>query len=196
METEYDLAKLAEDLAGAFPSINELYLFGSRARNTKSTRSDADVLVVADEYIKPQQLREFSSKNCKALDLFIVEGSKATSSQNESFIEAENFQGLLALLGAVKIWSRAEGRAKANIEWRFKVREGVEFLATALPNISLKNEDQSSTPLDPSRLTISGLLGSLTVAQLRAVIAAIIGALAAAGGIGYWIGIKFPPPPT
>ena len=48
MEIEYGLALLSENLANEIREISELYLFGSRARNTKSTRSDADVLVVAD----------------------------------------------------------------------------------------------------------------------------------------------------
>ena len=74
LEKEYDLALLAENLAAAIPEISELYLFGSRARGTKSSRSDADVLVITDGHIKPQQLREFSFENCNALDLFIVDG--------------------------------------------------------------------------------------------------------------------------
>ncbi len=191
MEIEYDLALLAENLADEVPDISELYLFGSRARGTKSIRSDVDVLVVATKYIQPRLLREFSFKNCEALDLFIVDGGKATSSQNESFIEADDLPSLLALLGAVKIWSRKEGRAKANIEWRFKVREGVEYPATALPNISLKNEDQSSTPLNPSHLTLKEIFGSLTTGQFRSLCAAIFALLGAIAGVAYWLGTKF-----
>ncbi len=134
METEYDLGTLVEDLARTIPETSELYLFGSRARGTKSARSDADILVIADEYIQPQRLRKFSSENCKALDLFIVDGGRATSSQNESFIDAGDFSTLLTLLGAVRIWSRSEGRAAAKIDWKFKIREDVDFIPKALPN--------------------------------------------------------------
>jgi hypothetical protein len=123
-------------------------------------------LVVATNHIQPRFLREFSLKNCEALDLFIVDGGRATSSQNESFIEADDLPSLLTLLGALRIWSRAEGRAKANIVWRFKVREGVEYPATALPNISLKKEDQSSPPLNSSSLTLKVIFESLTAGQL------------------------------
>ena len=113
MEIVYDLATIAEQLADTIPEVSELYLFGSRARGTKSIRSDVDVLVVATKHIQPRLLREFSFKNCEALDLFIVDGGKAASSQNESFIEAYDQPSLLTLLGAVKIWSRAEvGRSR------------------------------------------------------------------------------------
>ena len=133
MDQEYDLAQLSEDLGKNIPEVTELYIFGSRARRTRSTRSDADVLVVSNAYIQPQALRQFSFENCKALDLFIVDGGKATSSQNESFIEAKDFDALLDKLGAVKIWSRERGREVANIDWRFRVKEGVEFLPSVLP---------------------------------------------------------------
>lgn len=191
MEIEYDLALLAESLADEVPDISELYLFGSRARGTKSIRSDVDVLVVATKHIQPRLLREFSFKNCEALDLFIVDGGKATSSQNESFIEADDQPSLLTLLGAIKIWSRAEGRAKADIEWRFKVREEVEYPATALPNISLKFEDQSTTPLNPSRFTLNEIFGSLTAGQFWSLCTAIFALLGAIAGVAYWLGTKF-----
>ena len=186
LETEYDLALLTENLADAIPEIFDLYLFGSRARGTKSSRSDADVLVVADKYIQSQRLREFSFENCKALDLFIVDGGKATSSQNESFIEAEDLPALLTLLGAVRIWSRSEGRTTANIDWRFKVREDVDFIPTALPNRVIQ-ASRSSQPLDPSRLTLKQIFFSLTVPQAWALGGAVVVLL----GACYWFGTKF-----
>ncbi len=123
--------------------------------------------------------------------MFIVDGGKATSSQNESFIEADDQPSLLTLLGAVKIWSRAEGRAKADIEWRFKVRAGVKYPATALPNISLKNEDQPAMPFTPSRLTLKAIIGGLTAGQFWSLCTAIFTLLGAVGGVAYWLGTKF-----
>ncbi len=187
LEKEYDLALLAENLAEEIPEITELYLFGSRARGTKSTRSDADVLVITDEYIKPQQLRKFSFENCEALDLFTVDGGKATSTQNESFIEAENFSSLIALLGALRIWSRSEGRAQANIEWRFKVQEDVEFIPTSLPNTVIQ-ESQKLPPFDPSELTLKEIISNLTIPQIWKAFAAIVALLGIVAAAGYWLG--------
>ncbi|MHA1524562.1 MAG: nucleotidyltransferase domain-containing protein [Alphaproteobacteria bacterium] len=181
------MATLAENLAREIPEISELYLFGSRARGTTSSRSDADVLVVADSYIKPLELRKFSEENCNALDLFIVDEGKATSSQNESFIRAENFSSLISTLGAIKIWSRKGGRAKANIEWRFKVKRDVAFSSTVLPNIDVMSP-ADSLPTDPSQLAIKDIIGNLTTPQIWNLLLAVVGAMIAIGGVGYWLG--------
>lgn len=176
MEHEYDLAKLAEDLSQENPEITELYLFGSRARGTRSTRSDADVLVISNGHIKPHKLREFSSTHCDALDLFVVDGAKAVSSQNESFIEAEDLPSLLKMLGAVKIWSRSSGREAANIEWRFHTKEGIEFEPTVLPNTHV-TQGKENTSIEAGKLTIKQILGSLTTAQAWKVGTAVVAIL-------------------
>ena len=170
MEIEYDLAQLAENLAKELPEIDALYLFGSRARGTKSTRSDADVLVVSSEYIQPKALRRFSAENCNALDLFTVDGGKAVSSQNESFIEAPSLADLLDLLGAVKLWSRKSGREAASIEWRFRVKEDVEFKPSNLPSSPTGLEKSDEGPFDPAKLTIGAIVSRLTVPQIVSVI--------------------------
>ena len=184
MDQEYDLAQLAEDLGKEIPEINELYLFGSRARGTKSSRSDADVLVVSNAYIQPQALRQFSLENCEALDLFIVDGGKATSSQNESFIEACDFEALLEKLGAVKIWSRESGREAAKIQWRFIVKEGVDFSPSVLPSAAILTNEED---IEPAKLTLGQLFSRLTVPQ----IAKVIGTLIAIFAAGFGAGLKY-----
>ncbi len=187
MEHEYDLAKLAEDLSQKNPEITELYLFGSRARGTQSTRSDADVLVISSGHIKAHKLREFSAMHCDALDLFVVDGAKAVSSQNESFIEADDLTSLLKMLGAVKIWSRSSGREAANIEWRFYIKEGVDFVPTVLPNAHLTQARENAT-IEAGKLTIKQILGSLTASQAWKVGAAVIAVLAFMFIAGYKLG--------
>jgi predicted nucleotidyltransferase len=185
MDQEYDLAQLAEDLGKEIPEITELYLFGSRARGTKSSRSDADVLVVSNAYVQPQALRQFSLENCEALDLFLVDGGKAISSQNESFIEAANFEALLERLGAVKIWSRNSGREAANIQWRFIVKEGVEFSPSVLPSSAALLAEEEN--IEPAKLTLGQLFSRLTVPQ----IAKVIGTLIAIFVAGFGGGLKY-----
>lgn len=187
MDQEYDLARLAEDLGKAVPEITELYLFGSRARGTKSTRSDADVLVVSNKYIQPQALRKYSSEHCEALDLFIVDGGNAISSQNESYIEADDFSDLLEKLGAVKIWSRMSGREATNIQWRFTVKEGVEFLPSVLPNVTLPDKRTDNPILDPATLTLGQLFSNLTIPQLVAAISVFVALI----GVSFSAGVKY-----
>ncbi|WP_432695857.1 nucleotidyltransferase domain-containing protein [Marinobacterium sp. YM272] len=184
MDQEYDLAHLAEDLGKELPDITELYLFGSRARGTKSTRSDADVLVVSSNYVQPKVLRDFSANNCDALDLFTVDGGKAISTQNESFIESADFSSLVEKLGAIKIWSRESGREAADIQWRFTVKEGVEFIPSVLPNQPKVDNGTNANIIDLSKITLVQILTALTVPQFVAVFAAlcvVIGASFTAG---------------
>ena len=94
MKTTIDLRELAGALAGEFPAIQALWLFGSRRHRTRSIRSDIDLLVCASDHIRPNDFRNAIRRHCPALDLFIVDGGKATSCMNESFVQADNFDAL------------------------------------------------------------------------------------------------------
>lgn len=131
-ETTYSLRSLTEEPAARFQSITELYLFGSRKWRTGSPRSDLDILVCHSKHIRPSDLRYFALSNCPALDLFLVDGSKATSAANESCVEAGTFEELIARLGAIHFWSRGKGFLNADIDWDFPVASGIDFVPTAL----------------------------------------------------------------
>lgn len=183
---EFDLAALSEDLGKEIPEISELYLFGSRAHGTRSNRSDADVLVVTKGHIKPLQLREFSEEHCEALDLFIVDGGKAISAQNESYIEAVNLASLLRELGAIKIWSRGSGRQPADIQWRFRVKVGVEFPHTMLPDSYIGPAADDLEPVRTANLTVRELLGGLTPGQLWSVLLVVVSVITASFCAGFY----------
>jgi len=182
MNESHDLAQLADKLAATLPGVRELYLFGSRRFQTQSPRSDVDVLVLCDGNIRPQQLREFIAENCEALDLFTVKGGRATSCQNESFIEANTQQQLIQNLNAVKFWTRNGGRLQANIDWTFTTRSDITYEATALPNRSFAFYD------DPSKMKIGQLIRSMTVPQFWTCLASLGVLLLLSFGIGYWAG--------
>ena len=131
-ETEYDLRRIAQGLSNKFPGVHGLYLFGSRRYRTLSPRSDVDVLVHLDQFIRPSDLRLFAQLQCPALDIFIIDGAKAVSATNESYLEATTFDALIDMLRAVKFWSRDEGFLEADIDWKFSIRDDLEFRPTAL----------------------------------------------------------------
>ena len=134
---QYKLKDLAIFLGARFSHIQALYLFGSRRYRTGSPRSDIDVLVELqpETHIRPADLRTFSSENCPALDLFIAEGGKAVSCENESFVRASSFSELVAKLEAVCFWNRTEGVLdSADIEWVVSIPTDVNFAPTALGN--------------------------------------------------------------
>jgi hypothetical protein len=131
-EETYDLKELAQQLTEEFPQITALHLFGSRRYRTRSPRSDVDILVQHSDHIRPNSLRLFCDKYCPALDLFIVDTGKAVSCSNESYVQANSFDELIASLGAIQFWSKADGILAADIDWTFSVPVGVEFVPTAV----------------------------------------------------------------
>ena len=132
-QTSIELGDVAEQLSAKFPQIRRMYLFGSRAFSTGSARSDIDILLDVDRRIRPQDLRQFASGHYTALDLFQMEGGRATSTQNESFIEAKDSRALVDLLRAKEFWNQNSGRLGADISWQQPVRQDVTFVPTALP---------------------------------------------------------------
>lgn len=136
----------------------------------------------ANGHIRPADLRSFSNRTCRALDLFLVNGSRATSCQNESFIEADSSEELVELLRAVPFWSREKGRLHADIDWTFTLLDDVSYKPTALPNTS------ASPVQSPASWTVRELLAALTAPELWKLVAAAATLLAAAFSAGYWVG--------
>src|ERR1700733_11258245 len=96
-QSAYKIEDLAIWAGARFEQIEALYLFGSRRYRTGSPRSDIDVLVElkTDSHIRLADLRAFTSEVCPALDLFLAEGGKAVSCQNESSVRAPTFGELV-----------------------------------------------------------------------------------------------------
>jgi len=134
-QSTYKIRDLATWIGARFDQIEALYLFGSRRYRTGSSRSDIDVLVELepDSHIRPADLRAFSSEVCPALDLFLAEGGKAVSCENESSVRAPTFGELVRKLEAVRFWKRSGGVIEsADIDWTVTVPMDVEFVPTAM----------------------------------------------------------------
>ena len=135
MEDIYDLEAAIITLAGTFKEIETIYLFGSRRFDTKSSRSDVDILLVISESVKPAKLREFILNHSTALDLFILDNGKATSVANESYIEAENNTDLIKTLNAVMLFDRSSGKtAELSKRKQIEIDKRVKHELTSLPN--------------------------------------------------------------
>jgi len=134
-QSTYKIKDLAILLGARFSQIEALYLFGSRRYRTRSPRSDIDVLVElkAESHIRPADLRAFSSEVCPALDLFLAEGGKAVSCENESSVRAATFEELVAKLEAINFWRKSRGVIEsADIDWTVTVPIDIEFIPSAL----------------------------------------------------------------
>jgi len=134
--TNIDLRAIISVLFGQFSQIEAAYIFGSRRYKSGSTRSDIDILLTTSDHLKPSDLRDFTVKHCKSLDLFILEHGKAVSVANESYVTAENNDALVAKLNAKLIYDRDNGSsnyldklASIQLDERFEERG-----MTVMPN--------------------------------------------------------------
>lgn len=136
----HNLKDLLARLVKTQPSIEEIYLFGSRAHNTGSHRSDCDLLVVIPKGTnhKPSDFRDFSTTQCSALDLFLCEDAIARSCSNDSYIYADSFAQLVSKLGAIPLWKRTDSFADFAFidtgDWSFETSSVVDFSASNLPD--------------------------------------------------------------
>ncbi len=134
-EDIFDLEAIIKILAGKFPDIENIYLFGSRRFETGSSRSDIDILLTTTNRIKPSLLRDFTLEHSTALDLFILDNGRATSVANESFIEAENNDELVKSVNAVLLYDRATGTSVELAKRKqVEVDKRINHELTSLPN--------------------------------------------------------------
>ncbi len=137
---KFNLKALLEMVLKGQPQIIEVYLFGSRAYRTGSLRSDCDLLIRTTEkgHVKASDLRNFAMKECPALDFFVVEGGRATSCMNDSFVRADSFADLVSKLDAVLLWSKPTGFTAFEFDfdakWVFSTSIDVVHAATVLPS--------------------------------------------------------------
>lgn len=142
----YNLKMLLAEAINGQPGIEEIYLFGSRAYNTGSHRSDCDLLIRIDpsKNTKGSELREFSMRNCPALDFFLCDGSRAISCSNDSFVFAATFEELVAKLDATLLWTRKGGFTDFVFAdtgtWVFETGLHVDFRMTVLPDEYIGDE--------------------------------------------------------
>jgi len=136
---KHNLKALLDALVTAQPKIASLYLFGSRAYETGSTRSDCDILVgvSSGNHVRSSELRDFAMKHCSALDFFIATGGHAISCLNDSFVYADSFDELTKRLDAVLMWDKASGFQNVPFDWFFETSAFVDFAPTCLPNASV-----------------------------------------------------------
>lgn len=135
----FDLEAAIKVLAGEFPAIEDVYLFGSRRFKTGSPRSDIDILITINERIRPSELRDFTLKTCTALDIFVLENGRATSVANESYIEASTNEEVIENIHAVLLFNRIAGMSvEVEQSKKLAIDRRINHELTALPNGSIE----------------------------------------------------------
>lgn len=159
MSTRYDkysLKKLMSDLTLKFPGITEIFIFGSRRHRTLSTRSDLDILLLTDNKIKSDDIRDFALQECPVLDFFLMERGVAISCANGSKVRAKSNMDLVYQLNALNIWDKSTGFKNVDIDWDFEVIKGLNMKMTTL---------MSASPLPSKSNAIATYAPDITVAS-------------------------------
>lgn len=134
-ENIFDLEATIKVLCGEFEAIESVYLFGSRRFNSGSIRSDIDILLKTNSFIKPSKLRDFTIRNHTALDLFVMENGKAISVANESYIQANDNDDLIKILNAVLLYDRGFGiSGELTKRKTIEIDNRVDYILTVFPN--------------------------------------------------------------
>lgn len=176
----YDLKAMLTSLVQGQTGIEEIYLFGSRAYQTGSLRSDCDLLlrVTPSKNTKASDLRDFATVHCPALDFFLCPDARAVSCSNDSFVYAATFDELVAKLDAVRLWKKSDGFANFSFgdtgSWEFRTAESAEFTMTTLPDSVLSEQSwfQKIKAVEAAGLPVRPYLGD-TLPKAVAVISEV-----------------------
>lgn len=119
--------------------IKEIYLFGSRAYNTGSLRSDIDILVYAPDGVTQYEITQIIEKE-KALDIFeTTNKTEARSFANDSRLKRND---LIKTLDAILLWERKEG-FNENALCRFQtinILRNYDFKMSCFPSYTKSEE--------------------------------------------------------
>jgi predicted nucleotidyltransferase len=127
----WDLRKIIAYLTARFPSILEIYLFGSRGYQTGSLRSDIDILAYSPD---PLELREGIGiiDEIPPLDVFrTVDKRTAESLANGSRLNLRYPQdSLITQLDAILLWNSIDGLSKSFENWDQATLAHIKFEKT------------------------------------------------------------------
>ena len=133
-----DLKELIKPLT-EIEKIKEIYIFGSRAYNTGSLRSDIDILIYAPEGVTQYEMTNIIKKE-KALDIFeTTNKTDAHSFANDSRLKRDN---LIKTLDALLLWERKNG-FKEDVLCRFQtmnILRDYDFKMSCMPSYSESEE--------------------------------------------------------
>lgn len=119
-------------------SIEEIYIFGSRAYKTGSLRSDIDLLVYAPSGIRQDQILPIINQE-KALDIFETTNKfEARSFANDSRLRRTK---LIENLDAILLWTKESGFTKEITEYNeIKVLKDIDFKMSIMPLYTKEEE--------------------------------------------------------
>lgn len=105
-ETSFNSHQLVQLLTAAFPKLEDIYLFGSRASDSQHSNSDVDVLLNFKDKNSRLDMINSDLELPGYIDAFVSFGNSAVSLSNKTVIEENNVTSLMRRLHAIKLWDR------------------------------------------------------------------------------------------
>lgn len=130
---KWDLKKIIQEIIKEFPSIKKIYLFGSRAYKTNSSRSDIDLLFFSEIPLPNSRITEWINRVYPPVDFFKSTDMKvAESAINGSAIISLEIP-LNEKLDAIELWNLNDGFSTSFEDWIQETRKGIRFETSILP---------------------------------------------------------------
>lgn len=129
-----NLKEIIQNLYDNYNSIEAIYLFGSRARKTKSYRSDIDLLIYTKSGLPASDITHWIHKKYPAIDLFETNDQvNARSLINGSSIFAKDGT-VFDKLDALQLWTKENGFLKDFEDWIQLTLKEANFVMSLLPD--------------------------------------------------------------
>ncbi len=154
--------------------VDRIYLFGSRAYGTNSTRSDIDLIIVG-ERIAPVLITQYHELN-DYLDIFIGSHKSINSPVTGATIEKRGISSIYKQLDAKLLWSKKHGYIEKNQKYLVQnIFLNQSFLASAIPYaqefLNLKREINNPDISDECQIYLNESLASYSHACYTACVA-------------------------
>lgn len=124
----WDLKELVKEIVKKHPEVNTIYLFGSRAYNTGSRRSDIDILIDSDTVIRTHDITDWIREKYPPVDIFKTTDMKSAESIiNGSVVQSKDLL-LDEKLDAIKLWNKESSWNLEFDRWEQLTDKNVEFI--------------------------------------------------------------------
>ena len=141
----WDLNEIITEITTTCPDIKQIYLFGSRAYQTNSLRSDIDLLAFTDgAMLNDAEINDWLPFEYPPVDLFwSYDGLVAKSAANGSAItfrkdDPKKYKDLPEQLDAILLWDMEHGFYK-NTPLKQKTLKDIDFKLSIIPSSSANN---------------------------------------------------------
>lgn len=139
---DWDLKEIIYSITSHHSEIDGIYLFGSRAYNTGSLRSDIDLLAKTNSPIPFPNINEWLHKEFPPVDLFIMYGSdNAISVINGSCLQRRTERSLVYQLDAIELWTSEHGFNENFQFWKQKSLSNFNFQMSIISGAQVESEE-------------------------------------------------------